>query len=297
MEKKNYKKLDNEALARLLFEEEDRLSIEAVDEIIRRSDEFLPVLSDITMDRSLWIADLPQWWVTVHSTYILGKIGGPETVIPLMSALRWSDAYDNEWITEDLPSILGSLGETSWLSVLQVVKDRSAGWSARSIAMDALGSQALNRPNVEEEAMEMLGRVLKNEAEELGARRSAAFVLLDFRRSDYKKELMSFAKQEKRIQQQFADYMVAFSVQDVENDLTAPRIAMDFYMRDWMTFYEAGEIKARQKKWKEEDLQMKEDLLSQNINWGRRATMISREEACPCGSGKSYKRCCFKKLH
>lgn len=297
MKEINYKRMHNEELAELLFTEEDRLGRAAADEIIERASEFLPILSDIAMDRALWITDIPEWWAPIHATYLLGAIGGHSVLVPLMSALRWADAYDNEWITEDLPSILGSLGEVSWPLVVQVVKDKSAGWSARSIAMDALGSHSLYRPPVEEEAMTMLGQILKSEKEGYGARRSAAFVLLDFKRSDLKDELTAFAKEENRMQEQHLDYKIAFSVQDVERDLVTPRVGLNFYTRDWMTFYDPIEIKARQERWAKEDIEKRNEYMGQISQLGRKATTIARDEACPCGSGKSYKRCCFKKLH
>lgn len=296
METKNYKRMHNEELVDILFADEDRVPRAAADEIIRRGLEIMPLLAETVMDRTLWTADPPDWWAAVHATYCIGSIGGPDSLVPLMAALRWSDAYDNEWITEDLPSILGSLGELSWPSIIATLNDRAAGWSARSIAMDALGAQSLRFPAREEESMALLGRILSSEEEEYGARRSAAYVLLDFRRADFRKELVSFAHEERHRASQWQDYRAAFSPDDVERDLATPRAAMDIYLRDWLLFYEPEEIRRRQERWAREDGRARTDAMPSKVG-GEGGLVIGRDDPCPCGSGKPYRRCCWKKLH
>ena len=296
METKNYKRMHNEELVDILFADEDRVPRAAADEIIRRGLEIMPLLAETVMDRTLWTADPPDWWAAVHATYCIGSIGGPDSLVPLMAALRWSDAYDNEWITEDLPSILGSLGELSWPSIVATLNDRAAGWSARSIAMDALGAQSLRFPAREEESMALLGRILSSEEEEYGARRSAAYVLLDFRRADFRKELVSFAHEERHRASQWQDYRAAFSPDDVERDLATPRAAMDIYLRDWLLFYEPEEIRRRQERWAREDGRARTDAMPSKAG-GEGGLVIGRDDPCPCGSGKPYRRCCWKKLH
>lgn len=296
METKNYKRMHNEELVDILFADEDRVPRAAADEIIRRGLEIMPLLAETVMDRTLWTADPPDWWAAVHATYCIGSIGGPDSLVPLMAALRWSDAYDNEWITEDLPSILGSLGELSWPSIIATLNDRAAGWSARSIAMDALGAQSLRFPAREEESMALLGRILSSEEEEYGARRSAAYVLLDFRRADFRKELVSFAHEERHRASQWQDYRAAFSPDDVERDLATPRAAMDIYLRDWLLFYEPEEIRRRQERWAREDGRARTDAMPSKAG-GEGGLVIGRDDPCPCGSGKPYRRCCWKKLH
>lgn len=290
------RRLGNDELIDLLFRSEDKLPRAAIDEVIGRGAEMVPFLADIVMDRLAWTEALPEWWATVHATYALGSIGTPETLTPLLAALRWSDAYDNEWVTEDLPSILGSLGDISYEALKAVVSDRAAGWSARSIAMDALGSQALRDPQKEEEIMALLGRILKDRSEEHGARRSAAFVLIDFRRSDHKAEMLGLAKAEVRHQQQYSDYRPAFTPEEVERDLGLPRLAMDAYIRDWLAFYNPEETMRRQERWAKEDGKPRPELQAPKQP-PRDAFVIDRNAPCPCGSGRPYKRCCWNKLH
>ena len=293
----DYRRLHNEEIADLLFTQEDRLPRPAIDEIVRRGQEAVPFLADIVMDRILWTAEPPEWWAPVHATYALGAIGGATVLVPLLAALRWSDAYDNEWVTEDLPSILGSMGELSFDALIAVLHDRSAGWSARSIAMDALGSQALRNPQREEEVVKHLGRVLRDATEEHGARRSAAFVLLDFRRADYRKELNAIAENEVRWQEQHPDYHPAFTPDEVRRDLTSPRVGLEVYQHDWLDFYDPAEIRRRQQRASDEERRSRPEAASPPAGTPRDAVIIGRNDPCPCGSGKPYKRCCMQKLH
>lgn len=293
----DFKRLSNDELMDLLYSEEDRLPRAALEAVIERGREMLPMLADVVMDRMSWTDGLPEWWAPVHATYALGAIGGKAALTPLLAALRWSDAYDNEWVTEDLPSILGTLGDLSYDALLTVVADRAAGWSARSIAMDALGSQALRFPEKEEGVMSLLARILRDLTEEHGARRSAAFVLLDFRRSDCRDELVRFAKAEVRHQQQHPEYRPAFTPEEVSRDLSSPRLAMDAYIRDWLQFYALGEVAKRQDRWAQEDGRPRPELGGQQLEAPRGAVVIDRNGPCPCGSGKPYKRCCWNKLH
>ena len=238
MTKDNYRNLSNDDLVELFFTKGDQLSNHAMSEIIRRGQEILPILSEIVMDRLSWTSDGTEWWAPVHATYAIGAIGGEDSLIPLLASLRWSDAYDNDWVTEDLPSILGSLGDVSFDALVDIVLDRSAGWSARSIAMDALGSQAIRNPSLEEEIMAIFAAILSNENEEHGARRSAAYVLVDFRRSDQLENLLNFASQDLARHQQNTEYRNAFSPEQIAKDLGSPRHKLSAYTHNWLTFYE-----------------------------------------------------------
>lgn len=294
----NYKNMHNEELLDLLFTEEDMVPRAAADEIVRRGDETFPMLAEIVMDRILWTVDLPEWWAPVHATYLIGAIGGEAATLPLLASLRWSDAYENEWVSEDLPSILGSLGERILPLLISAARDIVSGWSARSIAMDAMAALAIRNPRKEEEVMEVLAKILRDRHEDFGARRSAAFVLLDFKRLDCKKALIAIAKEEEKRKQQFPDYRVAFTVEDIERDLRTSQPNIDNYARDWMSFYNPEDIHKRQERWEGEDRRERgENFPTMPPHINRQDIFIDHKAPCPCGSGKLYKNCCWRKLH
>lgn len=66
--------------------------------------------------------------------------------------------------------------------------------------------------------------------------------------------------------------------------------------------YSPGRIAARQARWSkeaaeddEEDERDLEPLVDSNIPYMRAGPKIGRNDPCPCGSGKKYKRCCLPK--
>ncbi len=289
--------MSNEELIEQLFVQEDHLPRQIVDEICRRSSEVLPLLKEIVMDRNAWIMDLPEWWGPVHAVYILGAIGTKDVVNSILTAIRWADAYDNEWVLEDLPSILGSLGDLVYDDLIRILHDITAGWSARTIAMEALVSYILRHPEMEESVVFHFGKVLQDKSEEIGARRSAAFVLLDLRRNDYRSDIIGFAKSEENRSKNYPDYPQAFTVQDAIEELSMPRRGLDDYLRDWLTFYEQYAIEQRQAHWQNEDYKTRPDYIPEDVIDERSKLVIGRNTPCPCGSGRAYKRCCWNKLH
>lgn len=295
--------MNNDELIDLLFTEDDRLTRSAVNEIVRRADELLPEIAAITMDRLLWMTEPPDWWATVHVTYILGAIGTDEVITPLKSSLRWSDAYDNEWVTEDLPSIFGSLGTIAKGALEAIVADRSAGWSARAIAMDGLAAIAVRHSELEEEIVRMVAAILDDGHEEAGARRSAATILLDLRRKDCGEALAAFAREEEDRFKEDVSGRGILTVKEVEKGLAVSQRDTSFYQRDWMKFYDPKEIRARQERWAEESEKRRlrpqarpGEVLHDRPKAGD-AVHVGLEDPCPCGSGKKYRRCCWQKLH
>lgn len=298
MTKDDYRNLPNDDLIEQLFTKGDQLSNHAISEVIRRGQEVLPVLSEIVMDRLSWTGDGMEWWAPVHATYTIGAISGEDSLVPLLAALRWSDAYDNDWVTEDLPSILGSLGDISFNSLVDVTLDKSAGWSARSIAMDALGSQAIRNPSLEEEIVAIVAAILSDESEEHGARRSAAYVLVDFRRRDQAEALINFATEDLARHQQNTEYRNAFSPEQIIKDLGSPRHELSAYTHNWLSFYETIEVLKRSKQWSPDDKDNTKTTQTAGSPQERNnQLMMGRSTPCPCGSGRPYSRCCSKKLH
>jgi len=86
----NYENIDDDTLPNLLFTQEDRLPLAAVDEFIRRGERMVKPLSDIVSKQYSWTRDMPEWWAVFHAEYILGAIGGEDVVMPLLKGMRWA---------------------------------------------------------------------------------------------------------------------------------------------------------------------------------------------------------------
>jgi hypothetical protein len=113
-DKRRFRSLSDSELVDLLYTAGDRLPREAVDEILLRASRMLPQLAEIVVDKASWMSGVPEWWAVVHATYILGAMRDRDALVPLLTALRWADAFDCDWVTDDLPSIFSCLGPTAW---------------------------------------------------------------------------------------------------------------------------------------------------------------------------------------
>lgn len=283
-------------LVELLFTAGDELPREVVDEFLRRGTRVLPLLHDIVADKGLWMAPLPEWWAAVHATYILGATENPEVLRSLLTALRWADAFDCDWVTEDLPSMLGRLGTAGWQPLLSIVNDETAGPGARSIALASLAAISLDAPFLREEALARASALLADDTgEDLYLRQTAANVLLEFRSTLHRDLLVSFGKEEAARRDADPEYPGAFYDWEVDEFLESQGEGdmLDYYRRDWLSFYEPEEITRRQERWtreQEEETENAQDRQPPPAGRGLKAP-------CPCGSGKSFELCCYLKIH
>ncbi len=243
--------IDDEQLCELLFTMEDRLPKEAAEELARR-DAVVPYLAQLVMDKQAWLMDLPEWWAVVHSTFIVGHRSGEEAVLPLISALRWSDAFDCDWVTEVLPSMLGRVGPPALPLLTAVTRDATAGWSARDLAMKSLAAVTLHHPESSDHVFRIIGERLMDEGEDHLVRQMAGQVLLDFRRGGYQLPLLKLAKQNESLQGWEDVWPAAFGPDEVEWAFKSNTPEVWHYSEDWMHFYEPGEIQRRQKRWARE---------------------------------------------
>lgn len=297
----DYQKLSDEELLSLLFTEADRLPRAPVDEFVRRGEGMFEALAEIASTQYKWTKEPPEWWAVVHAVFILGAMGGAHVVIPLAHALRWAVAYDCDWVTEQLPSIFGRIGAEA-IGTLQFISiDATSDWYTRTIAMEGLAAITINHPEVEKDVFSCIGAIFKNENEDWDVRQSAGNILLDFVRGEYKDDLIAFGKEEKMAADEEPLYGAAFTDSDVHETFSKRDKDLWSYTRDWLSFYDEHEIQKRQERWKKEDREKREreDAEARVIASGTepyvRQTHIGRNDPCPCGSGKKYKKCCLGK--
>jgi hypothetical protein len=293
-EGRRFRSLTDSDLVDLLYTASDQLPRSAVDEILRRGPRMLEPLREIVMDKSSWLSPLPEWWAVVHATYLLGAMESPETLVPLLTALRWADAFDCDWVTEDLPSIFGRLGTPAREPLLRVAHDPTAGPGARSIALASLAAIALPMPHLREEVVGWAARLLADSSEGLYLRQTAANILLDFRCQQHKALLVRFGQEEAKRKREDAEYSGAFYDWEVE-DLLAEgegEASQEYYRRDWLTFYDPEEVERRQERWRREQEEADAQAPTEPA-----APQRDLDSPCPCGSGRPFSRCCYLKVH
>lgn len=289
-----FRSLGDPELIELLHTSADHLPREALEEILRRGTRLLPALAEIVQEKASWTQPLPEWWAVVHATYALGALERPESLLPLLTALRWGDAFDCDWVTEDLPSMFGRLGVAAFEPLRTVARDATAGAGARSVALAGMAAITIGEPHLLEEVVAYSAELLAGREEPLFLRQTAANVLLDFRCHQHRKLLTSFGREEARRKKEDPEYQGVFYDWEVEELLgEPPESSLEYYRRDWLTFYDPEEIARRQERWERE----KEDASREE---GDEEPAPGRQDVrapCSCGSGRPYAECCFLKVH
>lgn len=275
--------LSDDKLIDLLFTEEDRLTRLMVEEFLRRKG-LVERLAEIVADPYNWNEPLPAWWAVVHAVYLLGATGTAETVLPLLRALRYAEACENDWVTEDLPSIFGKVGLPAVAGLRSVAADRTTGWLSRAIALEGLAAITLKHPEISQEVFSLIRDYFLDETEERAFRQLAGHVLLDFLRADCRAELAAFGKDEALTAGRDGSYKPAFTHEDVEEDFRRGIQELEHYTRDWLAFYRSDAITERQGRW-EHDRRTRADAPEHK----------TADELCPFAGGSKRKKCCLGK--
>ncbi len=258
---------------------------EAIDEFLRRGDRVVRKLADIAGNAEQWDRGLPAWWAPVHAVYILGAIGSPGAALPLLKALRHAEAYQYDWITEELPSIFGVIGPPSLEGLKKIAADTTSTWRVRAIAMEGLAAVALEYPDVEREVFGLIHALLTDPAEDRSLRQMAGHVLLDFQREECRLDLMAFGKEERRLAAKDPAYPFSFSDDEVKEELSRDQLFTDPYESDWLVFYDPEAIEERRKHWEEEEC----------ASCGAEAAPPAENGLCPLDIAKKRKKCCLGK--
>lgn len=297
-----YQFLSDDELMDLLSTEEDRLPRAAVDEFVRRGERMIPLLSEIVSSEFSWRAEPPGWWAVVHAVFILGAIGGKGSALALAKALRWAVMHDCDWVTEKLAAILSRIDPVDRGILKIIAGDKSSDWYTRSLALDGLAGLTIYHPEIAEEVFSFIGGIFNDYTDDWELRGEAGNVLLDFLRSEYKNDLLFFGKEGKARWGKDRFDMPAFVDTDVRESFESGEKNLWNYTRDWLEFYSEEEIARRQERWQreagesfEED-QESDDESSDSQGPYIKDSYIGRNDPCPCGSGKKYKKCCLGKL-
>jgi hypothetical protein len=317
----DFPSLSNDALVDLLFLAEDRLSKEVALEIVSRGWRIVPRLAAIASDQKVWEATAPRWWAAVHATFILAAIGGGAAGAAIVKALRMAIQLDCDVVLDEMWTILGWLDPATLPALQEIACDRSADWFLRSLVMNGMAGIALRHPGNAESVSEVAGRILSNTDDTLDARAGAANTLMDLGIESKRDEIVALGELLEAEIARDPDFTAPFEPGDIEeafdggSPVCAPSDALD-----WMSFYDPERIEERQQEYTEwesdtgrGELDVDDDLHACSIcgrsddhvhektsdeeprTYIRPTSKVGRNDPCPCGSGKKFKKCCLGK--
>lgn len=331
----NYAEMTTAELIDLLFKEEDRVTVEHIQEIVRRGDEAKPRLREILLEEDYWYeGQYGNFWIELHTVTILSLMRDEKLLPDLLSAIMTSYFANQEWVTERWPEILAQFGESAVEPLINYIlelrgafRDNSDYGFARSKAAEALTRIALEHPNTRDRILDFLLKIFTDQQED-------DFLFLSYSQLcpvalDRQRGLQAVRAAHQRkviIKNAFGDY------QEFVRYATYQRAeALRDFKHDLLDFYHPSAIAARQRRWATEkdakaghgDQKKRQEAednravngpppfpLPMELMYTKpsasvapgyigteagsmvRAEKVGRNDPCPCGSGKKYKKCC-----
>ncbi|MHB8840016.1 MAG: SEC-C metal-binding domain-containing protein, partial [Gemmatimonadaceae bacterium] len=260
-------------------------------------------------------------WLPLHAAMIAGLMPTERGGLHLVQLMRRMDALGEEdlqdWLAGYWPALFLNKPDTVLPSLRELAEDRLVNWFTRNGAAEALLVHAAARSTQAlSDAIDWAASLAANPQEDWDTRVIVASMLLDYAPRRHRALLERLAGEQDRL-----DAM--YNLDDVVQAFAMPgtmRPADRF--RDPWAFYSSEAIADRQRRWAEESVS--DDFVGANANaydiirddvspdasygvfgtsgvgeevggGGRGAPSAGRNDPCPCGSGKKYKRCCLAK--
>ena len=294
----------------------DQVPMEMVQAILAKEQEAVIPLRDIIQDDQYWEADGNKQWMPLHAVKLLGMLADPQALPQLVNTLILAHKVDDDWIMEDLPTVFGRIGPPAINPLEEFIhahkRDNKLWWS-RNAAADGLVAIAMNHPHEQERILTFLHGLFYEEDDP----EFLSFLvgsLLDLG------DTSSFPVLEEAFDHGIIDEFII----NRDDLVYEKKVHRNLYNIDLLQFYDPVEVSKRQTRWerekgikeeKEEKEEEKECHATQKLEQREKSIAIElkrleiantlnernvlpidgkigRNEPCPCGSGKKFKKCC-----
>ncbi len=303
-------KESNDDLLHLLRILDDDLPYEVVLECIQRKAPMVAILNQYLADDKRW--DEAQdyggdcFWTRLHAIMILGGIPGEMAGQGLIAALyRMSDQGDDllwEWLAGYWPALFRNKPEATQQRLHAIAEDGRLHWYPRHHAVDCVLAHATSKsPEALEQALDWLANLIAAEDEDEEFCYMAGCTLLDFALERHRPLLEKLADQQENL-----GMGAIFVRSDVNRSFNKSKSTPEWERFDnpW-EFYDPKKILERQQRWysegaaflacdeEDQDEVWQDHRPSIVDTFTREQPKVGRNDPCPCGSGKKYKKCCL----
>jgi hypothetical protein len=323
----NYAEMTTAELIELLFKEEDRVTLEHIQEIAARGDEARPRLLEILNNEDYWYeGQRAEFWIELHVVTILSLMRDPAVLPNLLSLVMDSYFAEQHWVTTRWPELLAEFGEPAAEPLMNFVRELKGAYkdnfdysSARGQVGKALALVGLEHESVRGRVAEFFCQVFADPEE--SDRGFLSQTVLCPIALDRKAGLEAVRKM-------FHRKIIAESAYGKYNDVVRYVSDRRYDLKDdlgedLLDFYDPEAIAVRQKRWESNDtVEFGEEeyhrayvgpapfplpferwypasevsvpagyVESEAGNIIRREK-VGRNDPCSCGSGKKYKKCC-----
>lgn len=318
----NYAELPTAELIELLFKEEDRVTVAHIQAVAERADA-TPRLHEIWQNEEYWYeGDKGNFWIVYHALTALALKAQPEDLPVVLSQFMTPFFADNQWIIEILPAAVAAFGEPAVAPLMEFItkerggyKDNSDYSQARYKAAVTLARIGHERSALRETIFNFLSKLFTDPKEDdvfFLSFAADSLVYLDRRRG---LQALRAAYDRKAVNKEMIGTYSQF-VASLDNP--EHHHEYDFEV-ELLEFYQPELIAERQARWKQEaeepetlywepgapppsnapaPWQLDENMeVPTGYEVSETGSVISmgkvgRNDPCPCGSGKKYKKCC-----
>lgn len=280
------------------------------EEIVKRGKEAVPLLCEIVASEDWWAeTEAPRSWAVIHAMHLLGGIGDPSAADALLEPMRRDE--DSDFLCDGMMAIIARLGPGAFEPATEFVRDPSHSYVYRWVIYQGLVGTAKLFPEVAERVI-VLGREIVTRALTAGTEQcpeGIACLLAGFQREEDRPLL-------KRLQDEHAidgyeiygpegideafikghdEHDLACATADPMAHFSKARLAQlkDVQEEDGSSLTSSEDEGWDEEGWdgEDDDPDWADDLSPTDTI---HATRIGRNDPCPCGSGRKYKKCCGK---
>lgn len=238
------------------------------------SHEHIPELMVMVEDDSLHDADQESdtVWAPLHAWRALGQLQAADAVPVLIDQLHRIDEHDDDRLGEELPKVFAMIGTPAFGGLAAYLSDCDHPMFARLAAAQALSDIGKEHPEIHEACVDILEQELRRYRDNDPS--FNALLVNDLVRL---RALKSLPVIEEAFEHDCVDVTVMGDFENVQIELG---------------------LKAERSKPAPSAGLLRSAGISgplQREPIVRTEKKIGRNEPCPCGSGKKYKKCCMKK--
>jgi len=301
MDEQKLDAMSNEALMRLIVTVGDALPIQVIYEFQRREATILPLVTDYMSQENHWYTeDKKQWWSVLHGIFILGKMQSAPAAQALVEVLKQQDkdlfGEIWDWIAGYWPILLGAKIEFVRDDLRAMAQNPKCGSYVKYNVFQCLLYHAQQQSEKSlSDVLSMIAAVVESLPTDNEGRYLIGSILLDFPRPRFKQLMEKLAAEQNK-----ASFVARyFDAESIETRFRQGDDAEWLQFANPWKFYEVHEIMKRQLRWADEmdeDEDEMEDWLYDNSiiePFIREVPKVGRNDFCPCGSGKKYKKCCL----
>jgi hypothetical protein len=282
-------------LIELIVRDEDRVPRNVIDACADRGAAMVEHLSSLIERDPFWrdSGSRGDWWLAVHAAMILGLIPGEEAGLALAGLMRRMAAADDHdqqsWLAAYWPALFANKPDAALAGVAALAVALDMDWYIRASAIEPIVAAAERRDGRSlDEALDWVAGIVADEDEDWDLRLNAGNLLLDFCRARHRVLLQDLARRQGK-------FGAHFSEQDVRQAYAAGGCEPEWRrFTDPWNFYAPPTIARRQQRWADEaDEEDPRDGIEVPMPHVRPTPKVGRNDPCPCGSEKKYKRCCL----